>query len=256
MGRFTAGMCLIASVASYMPVTAHAATVSISEPDKRRGAPIAQSFLEAHGNNISIVATQNGASCVASRKLRISDSSYTDPGSEDVPFSEITRSPASSLQAIARPGDPIAFRVQLKYAPDRTNPIEMATGDRTVDLADALETSGDSLLLEGDIAQILVEALGRDAAPVLRATSKATGRRIADRIAAPDMAGLEACLDTLQQLQVQNRPSGTAADSEALDPSQPDRARSAEFTPIEDQVQGSETAEPSMSETSEEAKDG
>ena len=225
----------------HLSAPAEAATLAIKDPGKRRGAAIAQSFLDTRGENVSVVTTRFGASCIASRTLQISDSSYSGPVGADVLFNDVTRSPATSIQAIARPGAAVAFRIQLKYSPDRSEAIELDIGDRVFDVAPALEASSDSVLLEGGMARSLAEALRREAVPTLRATSDDTGRLVEDRIAAPDMTALDACLDTLQTPQAQNRPGETAAretaareGAQGLD--EPDIRPTADVTLIKDFV--------------------
>jgi hypothetical protein len=134
--------------------------------------------------------------------LPIADASYSASDGTPVSFDEVTRSPASSIQAIAHPGEPIAFRIQLKYSLDPSMPVEMQINGETLDLIADLEPSGDSLLLTGNTAQLLADELRRGASPTLHATSDATERQVVDRIMAPDMAGLESCLATLEDLQV------------------------------------------------------
>jgi len=167
-------------------------------------------FLEDQGKNVSLVRTQDGTSCVASQVLPIADASYLAPDGTLVSYDDVIRSPASSIQAIARPDEAITFRVQLKYSPDPLRPIEMRIGGRTLDLVDALEPSGDSLSLTGDTARRLADALrrgtGLTTGPTLQATSDATGRQVTDRIMAPDMDGLDACLATLKDLPAADDP--------------------------------------------------
>jgi hypothetical protein len=188
------------SFALLAPVLASASTVTLIDPGTRRGGPVSQTFLEDQGENVSLVRTQHGISCVASQVLPIADATYSAPDGTPVPFDDVTRSPASSIQAIARPDEQATFRIQLKYSPDPSRPVEMRIDGQTLDLMDALEPSGDSLLLTGETAQLLGDELRRGASPTLRATSDATGREITDRIMAPDMAGLTSCLVTLKDL--------------------------------------------------------
>ncbi len=83
--------CLSLGVFMMTTVSANAATFTLSDPAARRGAPIAQNFLEMHGDNVSLLGTPNGLSCVASQPLRISESVYLAPDGTEVPFSEVTR---------------------------------------------------------------------------------------------------------------------------------------------------------------------
>jgi len=210
------------SVAAFLltTVSAGAATVTSHDTTTRRGGPIAQNFLDTHGENVSFLATSNGISCVASQPLPIADALYVSSDGTVVPFAEVTRSPASSIQAIAQPDRPVAFRIQMKYAPDPAKPIVMELDGQSLDLADALESSRDSLWLTGGTARMLAEALRRGETPALRATSDGTGRQVADQITAPDMAGLDACLVTLEDLlEVEDMPD---TDMSALDISEND----------------------------------
>lgn len=188
------------SFALLLSPLASASTVTVFDPGSRRGDPIAQSFLEDQSENVSLVRTETGISCVASGVLPIAAASYSAPDGTPVSFDDVIRSPASSIQAIARPGEPTAFRFQLKYSPDPSRPVEMRIAGQTFELGDALEPSGDSLLLTGKKAQVLADALRRGAATTLSATSDATGRQVGDRIVAPDMDGLDSCLVTLENL--------------------------------------------------------
>ncbi|MFN4156137.1 MAG: VPLPA-CTERM sorting domain-containing protein [Paracoccaceae bacterium] len=180
--------------------SAHASTVSMPNVPMPRGAPIAQNFLDSHGDNISLLATGNGASCVASKTLPIASSVYVDANGTPVDFKDVIRSPATSIQAIARPGAAIEFRIQLKYSPDPAKPISLDVAGQTFDLAMSLEPSSDSLWLTGTDAQMLAEALLRGDIPNLSATSSVSGRLVIDQITAPDMAGMDACRITLDEL--------------------------------------------------------
>lgn len=214
-------LCVCIGSALLASLPASAATVTVFDPGNRRGGPIAQMFLEDHGKNVSLVRTQDATSCVASRVLPIADASYLAPDGSPVSHDDVIRSPASSIQAIARPGEPVTFRVQLKYSPDPSRPVEMRIGSRTFDLVDALEPSGDSLLLTGDAAERLAQALQDGtglttvptAGPTLQAVSAATGRQVTDRLLAPDMGGLDACLATLRDLPAaEDPPTADASD--------------------------------------------
>lgn len=200
IGFVVSFLCGCASVALLASLPVSASTVTAFDPSARRGGPIAQEFLDDRGENVSVVSTQAGASCVASRALAIEESVYSAPDGTPLSFDDVTRSPATSIQAIARPGEPAAFRIQLKYSPDPSRPVEMEIDGDTLDLVTALEPSRDSLVLTDDTARLLEDALGRGITPTLRATSEATGRRITDSILAPDMAGLESCLAMLEDL--------------------------------------------------------
>ncbi|WP_209427584.1 VPLPA-CTERM sorting domain-containing protein [Pararhodobacter sp. SW119] len=195
------GTGLVLAGAAFSAGTAWAAPVSAPEGATGRGAPIAQQFLDDHGDNVSLLATQMGYSCVASRPIQIRDSRYIGADGAEVSFDEVVRSPASSVQAIARQGQPVAFRVQLKYTPDAAHPIELQIGSTTLDLDGTVERSRDSLWLTGATAEALAAALADGTAPRLRATSAETGREVIDRIDPPAMAALDTCLETLEALE-------------------------------------------------------
>ena len=181
---------------------AHASTVAIPNDNVPRGAAIAQSFLGTHGNNISLLATAKDFSCVASHTLPIELSIYVDANGTAVDFKDVIRSPASSIQAIARRDAETEFRIQLKYSPDPAKTISLDIAGKTLDLTMSLEPSGDSLWLTGADARTLADALQQGDIPKLSGTSSDSGRRIIDQITAPDMAGLDACRITLDELLV------------------------------------------------------
>ena len=199
--------------------TLPALAVPVASPDAvpSRGEPIAQNFLEGHGDNVSLVATPNGVSCVASRPLPIREAVYRDPDGTRVAFAEVERSPASSVQAIARPGNPTGFRIQLKYSPDTAQPVELGLGDAWLELSDRLEPSRDSLWLTGAAAEALVDAFRQGEAPLLRATSADTGRMIEDRIDPPSIDGLDACLETLSTLEAAEATARALAEDDDAD---------------------------------------
>jgi hypothetical protein len=180
--------------------SASAAPVGVPSSAPMRGVPVAQNFLHDHGANVSLVATPGGVTCVASRALPIREADYREPDGIPVGLDRIVRSPASSIQAIARRNAPVAFRIQLKYPPASDAPIILDLGAESVDLGDAVEPSRDSLWLAGAAAEALAEALARGEAPRLRATSSETGHQVTDRIDPPEMAGLQACVATLSAL--------------------------------------------------------
>ena len=215
-------VCLGFELLASLP--ASASTVTVFDPGNRRGGPIAQMFLEDQGKNVSLVRTQDATSCVASQVLPIADASYLAPDGTLVSYDDVIRSPASSIQAIARPGESVSFRVQLKYSPDPSRPVDLRIGTRTFDVVDTLEPSGDSLLLTGDTAERLAEALRRDTGlasglttgPTLQATSDVTGRQVTDPIMAPDMDGLDACLATLEDMPAAKDPPTADASDHVL----------------------------------------
>jgi hypothetical protein len=212
------------------------------EAVQSRGVPVAQTFLADHGENVSMVATRDGVNCVASRPLPIRESEYRGGDGVEVPFKKVTRSPASSIQAIARPGEEISFRVQLKYSPDTAEPIWLSLADEEFDLSDTLEPSRDSLWLTGEYAEVLGLALAAGDTSRLQAISAETGRQVIDRIDAPSLAGLHACLETLASLEKSGSQDDVGAetaeiDGDAVPIDKPrDNGRSAEVALVDDAV--------------------
>lgn len=181
---------------------AQSSTVTMPSGSMPQGAAIAQNFLDTHGDNISLLATSKGYSCVASHTLPIALSVYVDANGKAVDFKDVIRSPASSIQAIVRRDAAVEFRIQLKYSPDPAQPISLNIASQTLDLTMSLEPSGDSLWLTGADAQALANAFRQGDIPKLYGTSRDSGRRIIDQITAPDMTGLDTCRITLDELLV------------------------------------------------------
>jgi hypothetical protein len=164
------------------------------------GVPMHQRFL---GNGASVVTTPEGRVCVASRRIAIETSDYRDPDGTAVPFAEILRSPASSVQAVAGPEAAPGFRVQLKYAVAPEAPLVLMLGGRRIDVRPMLEPSGDSLWIAGgpaaDLTADLARAFAADDPVTLEARSAETGRSVTDRLPAPDLAALADCLAQLPE---------------------------------------------------------
>ncbi|KMK68800.1 hypothetical protein [Puniceibacterium sp. IMCC21224] len=161
---------------------------------KSAGVPVNQRFLDS---GASIVATADAKSCVVSRRVEIENSSYLTSGGDSVPFDEIVRSPATSIQAVAGADGAISFRIQLKYSLVPQTPVSLMIGDTIVDVRDALERSTDSLWLVGQTATDLETAF-RDGVDVrLAATSVDTNHQVQDSILAPDFPALTDCVADL-----------------------------------------------------------
>lgn len=163
-----------------------------------RGDAMVQRFLpsDVPEGALSVVTTAAGASCVASRRIDIAQSSYLDRDGTPVPFARIIRSVGSSVQAIAgRDDDVPVFRVQLKFSPDPSRPIWLDPGDGQgpLDVVALLEPSTDSLRLEGALAARLAAAFAGGLAVRLTSTSVDTGHVVGDLLPAPDLAALADC---------------------------------------------------------------
>lgn len=159
--------------------------------DAPRGPAVAQRFLPS---GASLVTGEASTSCLVSRKIEISQSSYVNTDGTSVPFDLILRSPAATIQAIATaPEAPAAFRLQLKYSPEAGAPIWLAMGGTRVDVSGAMEASTDSLYLEGDVARDLEAAFAAGQAVTLAAVSETTGRTVTDTLPEPGLAALTEC---------------------------------------------------------------
>lgn len=157
-----------------------------------QGRPLEQRFLST---GASVVTTPEAVLCVASRKIEIAASRYVAADGTEVPFDDVVRSVAASVQAMAGAGDaPAEFRVQLKYSlkPGADAWLDLGAGDR-VEVSGLLEPSTDSLLVTGDLAVRLAAAQAAGRPVVLTAVSVDTGRSVTDTLPAPDMAALAAC---------------------------------------------------------------
>lgn len=159
-----------------------------------RGTAVHQRFLDS---GASVVTTHDSAACMVSRRIDIERSDYIRPDGTAVAFADVVRSPASSVQAIARPGEEPRFRIQLKFSPRPGTPILLDLPGAPRDVADLLEPSGDSLLIEGQAARDMARAFADGARPVVRSLSRDTGSTVTDRLDAPDLAALADCADTL-----------------------------------------------------------
>ncbi len=175
------------------PVQAAVLTES-SLPSRFAGFPLHQQFLPS---GASVVTTRDGKSCVVSRRLEIETSLYRDRDGSDIPFDQILRSPAASIQAISTVPGKASFRLQLKYSVARGTPILLTLEDEELDLQSTLEKSTDSLFLEGALAARLQAAFLAGIMPGLSSVSIDTGHVVTDRLGAPELAALDACMADL-----------------------------------------------------------
>jgi hypothetical protein len=174
-----------------LAVAAQAAPVAQDvELAARRGAPLHQKF-RADGS--SIVTSADTQVCIVSRRIMIEDSIYQSAEAGLVPFTDVTRSPAASVQAVAGKDTAAGFRIQLKYSPTLAAPITLRIGAMSVDLRPMMEPSTDSLWVSGEVAMTLEAAFRAEQTAEVEATSGDTARKVTDVLAAPDMAALDLC---------------------------------------------------------------
>lgn len=163
------------------------------------GIPVHQRFLDS---GASVVTTLDSRSCVVSQKIDIAASTYLTDTGEAVPFDEVVRSPATSVQAIAGTDGGVSFRIQMKYSLVPDQPIILTLGDDQIDLSGALERSTDSLWIIGDDAVALDAAFRSGMMAQITATSVDTAHVVIDDVPSPDLAALEACVTDLVPLDV------------------------------------------------------
>ena len=172
-----------------------AAPLALEETGTNRpGQPIHQQFL---ATGASIVTTRAGRACMVSRRIGIETSAYLNRDGAPVPFAEVRRSPAASVQAGEDGEGAVWYRLQMKYPLSRAAAATLRAGGQEIDLHPMLEPSGDSLHLTGEVAALLARAFAEDGQPVLEAWSTDTGHRVTDRLEAPDAVALAACVEAL-----------------------------------------------------------
>ena len=174
-----------------------AAVVGDDTAEIRPGQPIHQQFLDS---GASVVTTAAGRTCMVSRRIGIEVSDYRDSAGAAVPFADIRRSPATSVQAGDGGAGAVWYRLQMKYPIDRARPVMLSTGSSRIDLVSLLEPSGDSLHLTGAAAAALTAAFAAGERPMLEGWSADTGHHVTDRLEAPDAAALAACTVALPTL--------------------------------------------------------
>ena len=181
-----------------LPLAATTLDLSVSEQAPAgRGAPLYQRFLDS---GASVVTTTDKRYCAISRRIDIAASEYRAADGTAVPFDQVIRSPAASVQVMAGPEGLMGARVQMKYSPAPQAGIVLTIGTVAQEVAGLLEPSTDSLRLDGAVAARLATAF-RDGTPVrLAAQSRATGRQVTDVLDAPDMVALDACQTGLASL--------------------------------------------------------
>ena len=101
--------------------SAQAAVVGMDPVETHPGQPIHQQFLDS---GASVVTTAAGRTCMVSRRIGIEVSDYRDSAGAAVPFTDIRRSPATSVQAGDGGDGAVWYRLQMKYPIDRARPYE------------------------------------------------------------------------------------------------------------------------------------
>lgn len=169
------------------------AAATVVEAEAPAGQPVHQQFL---ASGASIMTTADSRTCVVSQRIGIETSIYLEADGTRIPFAQVTRSIAASVQAVAATGG-TGFRVQLKYSPAPGTPILLALADREIDLQGMLEPSTDSLWITGEVAAAVAAAFAGTEPVGLTALSADTGRQVTDVLAAPDLVALQACATDL-----------------------------------------------------------
>jgi len=157
------------------------------------GPPIHQRFI---GKGASVVRSPAGAACMVSAALDIEGARYLARGDRaPVDFSEVIRSYAASVQFIAAaPQMAETVRIQLKYAVADGGAPTLEIDGQTYDLSAALETSGDSLLLDDPaVVAALRAAIDSGASASVAAVSRDTGRLVIDAMPAIDFTSYDVC---------------------------------------------------------------
>jgi hypothetical protein len=154
------------------------------------GAALRQEFRP---DGSSVVTSVDTKVCVVSRRIDIETSTYRAAAGGFVPFADIRRSPASSVQAVADTVGVQGFRVQLKYSPRLSDPITLQIGSQVFDLRTAVEPSTDSLWIVGPAAAALAAGFRTEQRGKLIATSVDTTNLVTDVLVPMDMAALDRC---------------------------------------------------------------
>lgn len=183
----------VAVAAALVAAESRAAPVVEAVNKPTRGPAISQLFV---GGDASFIQSASGAACVASKPIRIDESSYIEPdGQTRTPFEDIVRSRGASIQLVAPRADGAPFwRIQMKYPIRADRPMTLTIDGAAHDVSAALEASGDSLRLEQpELVAALRGALAGGLPAVLEAISSDTGRRVVDALPALGFEAFDAC---------------------------------------------------------------
>lgn len=186
----------VCAAAAALAASCGAATAATAHGDlgATRGPPIRQDFLD---DGASVLTTPSGRLCMAGATVDIARSSYRDAATGAlIPFAAVTRSRGTSGQLLAaHPDGAPALRMQFKYplAPDA--PVTLRLDGDAIDLSALVEPSGDSLVIrDPDLLGRARDWMQAGGAIGFAAASRDTGRRVEDRLPAPDFAAFDACL--------------------------------------------------------------
>jgi hypothetical protein len=156
----------------------------------QQGAALHQQFRP---DGSSVLTSADTKVCMVSRRIDIETSTYRAGDGGFVPFADILRSPATSMQAVANAAGIQGFRVQMKYSPRLSDPIILRIGAQVFDLRQAMETSTDSLWVSGAAAIALETGFRAGLTGELAATSGDTAHVVTDVLSPLDMAALDGC---------------------------------------------------------------
>ncbi len=162
----------------------------------QRGLPLHQKFRP---DGSSVITSADARVCVVSRRIQIETSTYQAVDGALVPFDQITRSPAASVQAVVDKDTAPGFRIQLKYSPTLAEPITLRVGAQVFDLRSVMEPSTDSLWISGDVARVVEVAFRAGQTVELVAVSGDTARHVTDQLTPPDMTALDLCKAALTE---------------------------------------------------------
>ncbi len=210
LSRLARVSALAAGFAAVFGAASATSTISAAS----RGEALAQRFL---GPEVSVLRTPRGASCIASAPIAVRDSSYSEPDGAAVPFSDIVRSPAASVQVVAPlNGGARSLRVQLKFSVAPGRPIMLEGPGFAFNVADAVEPTTDSVRLTRPARVAAVfDALAAGEDVRLTAQSRDTARTVIDRLPALDRGALETCLANPSPARAVTPPADRAVTLEA-----------------------------------------
>jgi hypothetical protein len=155
---------------------AFSATVSENGINHLRGNPLEQEMID---HNVSKIFTPSGNSCVLSVVTKIQNSHYIDGDGFYIPFNEVKRSRAASIQFISNND---TLRLQFKYPIDKSKELFMVINGERFDMGDGIEKSGDTVLLDAEYSKKVRNALEMGIEVRVIGNSTETGRKVIDFI--------------------------------------------------------------------------
>ena len=161
-----------------------------------RGVSMEQKFLKT---GASVVSTQQGNICVVSQRIKIETSRYVAANGTAVPFDQIVRSIATSVQAVDGLDDTAdGYRIQMKYSPTKAAPMILTVDGQEFGVSGDMETSSDSFWITGSAAAAMTAAFKNNGEVAIMATSQDTGHVVTDSVPTPNLAALADCSAELQ----------------------------------------------------------